>query len=140
MSKDNSGFSPADDIGREVDDILNQNPSELKKVAENLSFIKAVQDNNVPKGKVVVDAFGAEKFDLSDILKENIWDRSIFTTDTICRMFLNANIEQLKKYLPKKTKMGFQYWWIVILMVVGVVVIMLILLFLLPRLAEIKLF
>lgn len=143
-SKDDRVFSSAEDkvgaIEGQIDSILNENPSELKKVAENLTFIQDVQNNNVPKGRVVVDAFGVEKFDLADILKENIWDRSIFTTDTICRMFLNANIEQLKKYLPKKTKIGFQYWWLVILLIVGGVAVMLILFFLLPKLASIKLF
>jgi hypothetical protein len=134
-------YTPAENKMTEtIDSILNESPTEMKKVEENLTFIDKIMHHNVKKGKKTITVFGAEQFDLSDILKENIWDRSIFTIDTICRMFLNANIEQMKKYLPKKTAKGFEYWWLVILLIIGGVAIAIIMIFLLPQLGKIKLF
>ena len=127
------------DVESTIDSILNESPSEVKRITENLEFLDAVQKNNVPKGEVVVDAFGVETFDLHDIFKDMIWDRSIFTTDAIVNMCVETSIERMKKYIPKKTKMGFQHWWLVILLIIGVVGIMMFLLFLLPNLSGIKL-
>ena len=134
-------YTPAENkVADQIDSILNESPTEIKKIEENLTFIEKITHHNIKKGKKVITVFGAEQFDLSDILKENIWDRSIFTIDTICRMFLNANIEQMRKYLPKKTKKGFEYWWLILLLIIGGAAIILIVLFVLPNLAKIKLF
>jgi hypothetical protein len=128
------------DIDSKIDNILNESPSETKKVLENLEFMDRVQKHNIPKGKKLITAFGAETFDLHDIFKDMIWDRSIFTTDAIVNMCIETNIERMKKYLPKKTKMGFQYWWLIILLAVGAIVVIILLVFLLPQLGKIKLF
>jgi hypothetical protein len=138
-------FPPAEDklqnsIDSKINDILNESPSETRRVAENLEFMAKVSKHNIPKGKKLITAFGVETFDLHDIFKDMIWDRSIFTTDAIVNMCIETNIERMKKYLPKKTKMGFQYWWLILLLGVGVVVVILLLIFLLPQLGNMKLF
>ena len=138
--KDDTSFTPAkekinvENLDKKIDDILNRNPSEVKKVAENLTFLDNVQKNNIPKGKKTVTAFGVETFDLHDIFKDMIWDRSIFTTDSIVNMCVETSIERMKKYLPKKTRMTFQYWWIILLIMMGVVGVFLFIVFLLPSL------
>jgi hypothetical protein len=131
---------PVEDMDAKIDSILNSNPSETKKIVENLEFMESIQKNNIPKGEKTVSAFGVEIFDLHDIFKDMIWDRSIFTTDAIVNMCVETSIERMKKYLPKKTKMGFQYWWLVLLLIIGGIVVVLLLVFLLPRLGSIKLF
>jgi hypothetical protein len=127
-------------IDSRIDSIINESPSETKRIVENLEFMDKVQKNNIPKGKSVVTAFGVEAFDLHDIFKDMIWDRSIFVTDAIVNMCIETSIERMKKYLPKKTKMGFQYWWLILLLAVGAVVVVILLIFLLPQLGKIKLF
>jgi len=139
-NNDETSFVPAkqkinvENLDKKIDDILNRNPSEVKKVAENLTFLDNVQKNNIPKGKKTVTAFGVETFDLHDIFKDMIWDRSIFTTDSIVNMCVETSIERMKKYLPKKTRMTFQYWWIILLIMMGVVGVFLFIVFLLPSL------
>jgi hypothetical protein len=142
---DDSVFPSAEDkivdgLDSRIDSILNSSPSETKRIVENLEFIEKVQKNNIPKGSKTVTAFGVETFDLHDIFKDMIWDRSIFITDAIVNMCVETSIERMKKYLPKKTKMGFQYWWLILLLAVGAVVVVLLLFFLLPQLGSIKLF
>lgn len=140
---DDDSFPSANDkiknMENTIDSILNESPSETKKVVENLEFLEKIQKHNIPKGAKTVEAFGVETFDLHDIFKDMLWDRSIFTTDAIVNMCVETSIERMKKYLPKKTKMGFQYWWLVILLIIGVVGIMLFLLLILPNLSGIKL-
>ena len=123
-----------------IDNILNQTPSEMKKVVENLEFIEDVSQNNIPKGEVIVKPFGVETFDLHDALKDNIWDRSIFTVDAIVNTCIETSIERMKKYIPKKTKKGFEYWWLIILIIIFGVGIILIIIFLIPLIKDVKFF
>lgn len=125
-------------VDSKIDSILNDSPSETRRIVENLEFMDRVQKHNIPKGEKTVTAFGVETFDLHDIFRDMIWDRSIFATDSIVNMCIETSIERMKKYLPKKTKMGFQHWWLILLLIIGGVVIVLLLLFLLPQLGNIK--
>lgn len=133
-------FSKDADVTEQIDNILNESPSEIKKVKENLQFMSDVQEGNIPRGEEVVAVFGVETFDLHDIFKDNVWDRSIFTTDSIVNMCIETSIEKMKKYLPKKTKKPFEYWWLILLLIIGVGAVLVIILFLLPMLGGIKLF
>lgn len=123
-------------------DIFSDTPMELKKTQENLGFINRIRENlsRVKKKNVSVVVFGVEKVNLDDILMMNIWDRSILTTDAVSRLVFKMTFEQMKKYLPKKTQKGFEYWWIIILVGIGVTAILLIMMFLLPKLQGVKLF
>ena len=106
-------------------------PTELQKVAQNMDFVKEVRDNPIPENKYTVNAFG-KNVDVAGILKDNIWNRSIFTTDKLSRMFLSCRLEQLKKYQAKKRSIPFNMIWLIIILF-GVVVAVLVILFLLPR-------
>lgn len=130
------------ETGGHQDDIFSDTPMELKKTQENLGFINRIRENlpRVKKKNVSVDVFGVEKVNLDDILMMNIWDRSILTTDAVSRLVFKMTFEQMKKYLPKKTQKGFEYWWIIILVGIGVTAILLIMMFLLPKLQGVKLF
>jgi hypothetical protein len=135
--------SPEDkikDIDKKIDDIFSESPMELRKTTDNFKFIEKVRKNPIKPGKYAVDVFGVEKVDLNSILMMNMWDRSILTTDAVSKLVLKMTLEQLKKYLPKKTKKGFEYWWLVILMAVGGLAILLMIVFLLPKLGNLKLF
>jgi len=141
MNQNNKSVFPSakekmkeESIEDQIDEIFNKNPSEVKKVAENLTFIENIQENNIPKGERTVDVWGVETFDLHDIFKDMIWDRSIFTTDAIVNMCVETSIERMKKYLPKKTRMSFQYWWIFLLIILGVVGVLIFLILILPNL------
>lgn len=144
MTKEQDGvFTSAEkkiDVHTQIDQILNANPSELKKVADNLSYIDQVQRHNIPRDVEKHTVFGVEVFDLHDIFKDNIWDRSVFTTDAIVNMCIETSIERMKKYLPKKTKANMQFWWLIILLVLGVGAMFLILVFILPMLGGVSLF
>jgi flagellar biosynthesis chaperone FliJ len=115
-------------------------PMELKKVKDNLDFINKVNESNIKKGAVTTEVFGCETVDISSILKMNLWNRSIYTVDMLDKMIAKMTLNQLKKYLPKKGKKGFEYWWLVLLIIMGGIAITLVIVFLLPRLAGIKLF
>lgn len=121
-------------------DIFSETPMELKKVNENLTFIEKIRKNLPKKKEVYVDVFGVEKVSLESILMLNIWDRSILTYDAVSKLVLKMTLEQLKKYIPKKTGKGFEYWWLILLIIIGGIAIALVVLFLLPRLSGIKLF
>lgn len=128
------------DIDKKIDDIFSASPMELRKTTDNLKFIDKIRRKPIKPGKYAIDVFGVEKVDLNSILMMNMWDRSILTTDAVSKLVLKMTLEQLKKYLPKKSKKGFEYWWLLLLIGVGGMAIILIVVFLLPRLANIKLF
>lgn len=137
MTDDTKTFDdPHGKLKNAVDDIFGSEPVELKKVKDNLDFIKTIKNNPVNPGIGAVKAFGVEVVDVNAILKDKIWDRSIFTVDKLCKMFLKATLEQKKKYLAKKRALEFNYVWL-ILLIIGVPVALLILIFLLPRLGVI---
>ena len=140
MEKNNPYTPVEENINKQIDNMLNENPSEMKIVSENLEFVNSIQGSNVKQGEHTVEVWGVETFDLHDILKDKVWDRSIFVTDAIVNMCIQTSIEQMKKYLPKKTKKGFEYWWLLILMGIGAVAVILLIVYLLPNLGNIKLF
>ena len=121
-----------DDIDTQVDTVLSRTPLELQKVNENLDFIDEISDEPLKSGEYTVPVFGFETVDISAILKKNIWNRSIFTVDKLCKMFLKMDLEQKKKYLKKKRPLEFNYIWL-ILLVIGIPIVILIILFILPR-------
>lgn len=121
-------------------DIFSETPMELKKVTENLTFIEKIRKRLPKRKEAFVDVFGVEKVSLESILMMNIWDRSILTYDAVSKLVLKMTLEQLKKYVPKKTSKGFEYWWLILLIAIGGIAILLVVVFLLPRLGSMKLF
>ena len=122
-----------DKVHKEIDGILSRTPLELKKVNDNLDFVKKISDDPLPVNKYTVDVFGFETVDISAILKKNIWNRSIFTVDKLCKLFLKMDLEQKKKYLKKKRGLEFNYLWL-LLLIIGIPAVLLVIIFLLPRL------
>lgn len=128
------------DIDKQIDDIFSASPMELRKTTDNFKFIEKMRNKPIKPGKFAIDVFGVEKVDLNSILMMNMWDRSILTTDAVSKLVLKMTLEQLKKYLPRKTKKGFEFWWLVLLIGVGGMAILLMVFFLLPKLGNLKLF
>jgi len=123
-------------INRKIDELLKDSPETLKKVRDNRRFKKRIRFRRVVPKYDNVKVFGVKSVNINAILKDNLWDRSIFTTDKLCRMFLSMTLEQLKKYEKKKRAVPLNMLWIVLLMI-GVVVAILVVLFLLPRLGAV---
>lgn len=123
-------------IDDKIDDILSDKPEALRKVKDNRRFKKRIRFRRVVPEHEDISVFGAKSVNINAILKDNLWDRSIFTTDKLCRMFLSATLEQLKKYERKKRTVPLNMMWIVLLMI-GVVITVLVVLFLLPRLGAV---
>lgn len=119
-------------INDKVDTLLGGRPEALQKVKDNRKFIKNIQDKKIPEDKANIKVFGVKNVNVNAILKDNIWNRSIFTTDKLCRQFLGMNLEQLKKYEKKKRHVSLNMLWIVMIMF-GVIVAILVVIFLLPR-------
>jgi len=115
-----------------IDEILQDKPEALKRVKDNRRFKKRIRVRRVAPSHENVKVFGVKNVNVNAILKDNIWDRSIFTTDKLCRMFLSATLEQLKKYEKKKRAIPLNMLWI-LLIIFGVIVVILVVLFLLPR-------
>jgi len=120
-------------IDDSIDNILKDRPEALKQVKNNRRFKKRISNKRVHPDNENVKVFGVKNVNLNAILKDNLWDRSIFTTDKLCRMFLSMTLEQLKKYERKKRAIPLNMLWIIMIMI-GVVVVILVVLFLLPRL------
>lgn len=111
----------------EVDQLFKDRPVELKKIKDNQNFIKEIEDKPLPHVVASIPVFGTS-VDFNAILKDNIWNRSAYTVDMLCDMFLHMNIERMKKYEAKKRKIPMNIIWLmVIMMAVGVGVIVLIL-------------
>jgi len=139
--KDKGFTSPQEKLDAiPMPDIFSETPMELKKTTENLGWINNIREHLpfIKKHKFQTEVFGVEKVNLDDILMLNIWDRSILTTDAVSRLVFKMTLEQLRKYLPKKTAKGFEYWWLILLMIIGGGAILLIIIFLLPQLSGIK--
>lgn len=124
------------DINEKVDGVLSRTPPELEKVNENLDFIKQIEKEPLDSDTYTYESFGYETVDISAILKKNIWNRSIFTVDKLCKLFLKMDLEQKKKYLRKKRGLDFNWTWM-ILLVMGVAIALLVIFFLLPRLGTV---
>lgn len=115
-----------------IDSLLRDNPEALRRVKNNRQFKRRIQYKRVPVSHENVKVFGVKNVNINAILKDNIWDRSIFTTDKLCRMFLSMTLEQLKKYERKKRVVPLNMMWILMIMF-GVIVVILVVIFLLPR-------
>jgi len=120
-------------INNQIDEMLKDKPEALKRVKNNRRFKKHIRVRRVAPEKENITVFGVKNVNVNAILKDNILDRSIFTTDKLCRMFLSCTLEQLKKYERKKRAVPLNMMWIIMIMF-GVVAVILVVLFLLPRL------
>ena len=138
MDKTKGFEDPHEKLRKKVDSIFGENeaPIELQRVKENLSWIKEIKEHPVAPGVGEVKVFGCELVDINSILKDNIWNRSIFTVDKLCKLFLKADLEQKKKYLKKRTPLGFNFWWLMIL-IIGIVIALMVIMFLLPQLGKV---
>jgi len=111
---------------------FDKTPPELQKVIDNINFLEKAKNNPLPPGTAQKKVFGVETWDINAILKDNIWNRSIFTVDKLCKLFLKADLEQKKKYLKKKNPIEFDYAWLLIL-IFGVAVAFIVIMFLGPK-------
>jgi len=124
-----------------VDKILEgRSPSEIERVKDNREFIKKIKDKPLPKGKDIVKVFGVRDVNLNAILKDNIWNRSIFTTDHLCRVVFTMRFEQIRKYLAKKRSKPFDMWFLVIIIIAVVAAIIIILVLSSVDFTKIKIF
>ena len=111
----------------DVDQLFKDRTVELKKIKDNQKFIKEIEDKPLLHEVASIPVFGTS-VDFNAILKDNIWNRSAYTVDMLCDMFLHMNIERMKKYLAKKRKLPTNIiWLLIILAAAGVGVIVLIL-------------
>ena len=101
-------------IEEEIDEIIGDTP-EMEFVKGNLQFDKEIEQDPIHPKECEVNVFGYYPIDLHGILKINPWKRSIYTTDKLCRLFLTANFEQMKKYLTKKRQIPTNIWFFVII-------------------------
>ena len=121
------------DIDDELDRVLYNRPEALQKVKDNRRFIRKIEQKQIDPKHENVKVFGVKNVNLNNILKDNIWNRSIFTTDKLCRMHRKMTYEQLKKYQSKKRHVPLNMMWIIIIMF-GVVAAIIVIMLLLPKL------
>lgn len=113
---------PVEKLHRRIDKKLGDGSAksvELQKVQENLGHIQEMKEDPVKPGEYTQRVFGVETVDMSVIEMNNIWDRSIFTTDKLSRMFLGWTIDQLTKYEKKKRHMDSKLLFLLILVGFG---------------------
>lgn len=116
-----------DAVEDDIDQLFSDRPMELKKIRDNQKFIQKIEEKPLPVEVASIPVFGTS-VDFNAILKDNIWNRSAYTVDMLCDMFLHMNIERMKKYQAKKRKMPKNIiWLLLILMLVGVAVFVLVL-------------
>ena len=114
-------------VEEHVDSLFKDRQTELKKIRDNKEFIQKIERHPVPVDHARISVFGTS-VDFNSILKDNIWNRSAYTVDMLCDMFLHMNIERMKKYQAKKRKIPMNILWLMLIMIfVGVGVIVLIL-------------
>ena len=87
-------------------DMVDSHP-ELENVKKNTQFARKLRKNPIQKGERPVRVCGFYNWDPYYILKLNIWNRSIYATDHLSRLFLSGTFEMQKKYLAKKRSLGF---------------------------------
>jgi len=123
-------LTDAENVDAAIDKILEgRSPSEAQRLKDNRKFLKEVEDKPLPKHKEKIRVFGVQDVNINAILKDNIWNRSIFTTDHLCRVVFAMRLEQIKKYLGVKRKKPFEHWMLV-LIIIGVAVALVIILIL----------
>lgn len=123
------GFKKQQSVSAEdgVDKLFENRPVELKKIRDNQKFIREIEEKPLPHDVASIPVFGTS-VDFNAILKDNIWNRSAYTVDMLCDMFLHMNIARMKKYQAKKRKVPMNIIWLmIILMLAGVGIIVLIL-------------
>jgi len=114
-------------VDDEIDNLFKGRPVELKKIRDNQEFIRKIEKEPLPHDVASIPVFGTS-VDFNAILKDNIWNRSAYTVDMLCDMFLHMNIECMQKYQKKKRKIPNNIIWLLLLiMFIGVGVIVLIL-------------
>jgi len=119
----------AENIHQVIDDSLGISPSEQIRIHDNRNFIKEITDNPLQEKKAHIKVFGVQDVNINAILKDNIWNRGIFTTDHLCRVVFQLRYEQIKKWLAQKRKKPFEHWMLVLL-IVGVAIALVVILIL----------
>lgn len=109
--------------------IMGQSPSEQQRLRDNRLFIREISEAPLPKDKAHIQVFGVQDVNINAILKDNIWNRGIFTTDHLCRVAFQMRYEQIRKWLAQKRKKPFEHWML-ILIILGVAVALVIILLL----------
>jgi hypothetical protein len=125
---------PADDIDnihKKIESLIGnmRSPSERQRLEDNGRFIKDISQKPLPDDKAHIKVFGVQDVNINAILKDNIWNRGIFTTDHLCRVVFQLRYEQIKKWLAQKRKKPFEHWMLV-LIIIGVAVALVIILIL----------
>jgi hypothetical protein len=122
-----------DEIKRHADEVKRERTTALKQASNIRKFKNKMKTKKIDSGYENVSVFGVKNVNINAILKDNLLDRSIFTTDKLCRMFLSCTLDQLKKYEKKKRAVPMNMLWILMLMF-GVIIVVLVVIFLLPQL------
>ena len=118
-------------IHRAIDDIitLGLSPSEQQRLKDNRRFIREITEKPLPDHVAHVKVFGVQDVNINAILKDNIWNRGIFTTDHICRTVFHMRYEQIRKWLAQKRKKPFEHWML-LMIIIGVAAALVIILLL----------
>ena len=126
FSKTNS----TDSIHQDIDQLIQgSHPEELQQIYENREFIKQAEKKPIAPGHEIVKVFGVEDVNVNAILKLNVLQRSVFTVDELCEMFLAMTIEQLIKFQKKKRGLGFDMMWLILLLIGVPVAIVILIMF-----------
>lgn len=124
-----------------VDTVLEgRSASEIQRVKDNRGFLKKIAEKPIPKDKEKVRVFGVRDVNINAILKDNIWNRSIFTTDHLCRVVFGMRYEQIRKYMLKKRAKQSDLTFLIIIVVGIVCAIVIILLLMSVDFSKIGLF
>jgi len=93
---------------------------ELRKVEDNLRFSDRIKKNPLKEKVHSKKVFNCITFDPAvQVFGNNVWDRSIYTTDFLIDMNLQAGLNQIQKYLKRKHKMDSKSWFLLILLGLG---------------------
>jgi len=119
---------------KDIDSVLeSSHPEELEMLRENRRFRDDFKKEAIADEHATVKAFG-KSVNLNAVLKKDIDNRSIFTVDNLCDMFLSWRIDQLQKYQKKKRGVDFNWIWLLLLIAIGIGGVVLVIAFLLPSL------
>ena len=118
------------DVHEDIDALLMDKPEELANVHEHRQFLQDIENEPITDEQAQVRVFGVKSVNLNAILKKNVLNRSIFTVDELCEMFLAMTIEKMVKYQKKKRTMGFDMMWMVLLIIGAAAAIVILMMFL----------
>lgn len=97
---------------------------ELTMVKDNLEFIQKMAQKPIKKGVHRVKVFGCKMVDpLSVVCGDNIWNRSIFTVDSLCDGYDSATLQQRLKYQKKPRRMNSNLGFIIVLVIGAIIAI-----------------